>query len=62
MWQIIGVQCRNEWEMEAGQLLIDKSKHLDALKLAEYMVRSLVPLSTWVHLANRTVRSAAHPI
>lgn len=42
MWQIIGVQCRNEWEMEAGQLLIDKSKHLDALKLAEYMVRNSV--------------------
>lgn len=38
IWAIIGVPCRDEWEMEAGQILIDKAKHLDALLLAEWMM------------------------
>ncbi|KAI5474519.1 alpha 1,2-mannosyltransferase, glycosyltransferase family 71 protein [Pseudohyphozyma bogoriensis] len=40
IWAIIGVQCRDEWEQEAGQILIDKSKHLDALLLSEWMMDS----------------------
>ncbi|MBW0500979.1 hypothetical protein O181_040694 [Austropuccinia psidii MF-1] len=39
IWLLIGTQCRDEWEQEAGQILIDKSKHLDALLLAEYMLK-----------------------
>ncbi|GAA5969200.1 hypothetical protein JCM8115_004315 [Rhodotorula mucilaginosa] len=38
IWAIIGVPCRDEWEMEAGQILIDKARHLDALLLAEWMM------------------------
>ncbi|BGP58166.1 hypothetical protein JCM8202v2_005827 [Rhodotorula sphaerocarpa] len=38
IWAIIGVPCRDEWEMEAGQILVDKAKHLDALLLAEWMM------------------------
>lgn len=49
VWQLIGVQCRNEWEMEAGQVLIDKSKHLDALKLTEYM---LIRYQSWFSLSD----------
>ena len=30
VWAILGVQCRDEWTMEAGQILIDKSRHMDA--------------------------------
>ncbi len=30
VWAILGVQCRDEWTMEAGQILIDKSMHMDA--------------------------------
>ncbi|CEQ42039.1 SPOSA6832_03801, partial [Sporobolomyces salmonicolor] len=40
IWAILGVPCRDEWEQEAGQILIDKSKHLDALLLAEWMMDS----------------------
>ncbi|KAL8278621.1 hypothetical protein RQP46_008913 [Phenoliferia psychrophenolica] len=32
--------CRDEWEQEAGQILIDKSRHLDALLLTEWMLDS----------------------
>ncbi|EFP86879.1 hypothetical protein PGT21_029178 [Puccinia graminis f. sp. tritici] len=39
VWLLIGTQCRDEWEQEAGQMLIDKSKHLDVLLLAEYMLK-----------------------
>lgn len=39
VWLLIGTQCRDEWEQEAGQILIDKSKHLDTLLLAEYMLK-----------------------
>ena len=35
---IIGDPCRDEWEMEAGQILIDKSKHLDVLLLVEWLM------------------------
>ncbi|GJJ14446.1 hypothetical protein Clacol_008710 [Clathrus columnatus] len=38
IWQIIGVQCRDEWEQEAGQIIIDKRKHLDAMLLSLYML------------------------
>lgn len=33
IWAILGVRCRDEWEMEAGQILIDKKFHLDAMLL-----------------------------
>ncbi|KAI8445597.1 mannosyltransferase putative-domain-containing protein [Phakopsora pachyrhizi] len=39
IWLLIGTQCRDEWEQEAGQLLIDKSQHLDALLLSEAMLK-----------------------
>jgi alpha 1,2-mannosyltransferase len=29
MWAILGIRCRNEWEMEAGQIFVDKKYHLD---------------------------------
>lgn len=38
MWAILGVQCRDEWEQEAGQIVIDKRRHLDALLLSAYML------------------------
>lgn len=34
----MGVQCRDEWEQEAGQIVIDKALHLDALLLSEWML------------------------
>ncbi|BGP20067.1 hypothetical protein JCM10213_003549 [Rhodosporidiobolus nylandii] len=40
IWALMGVPCRDEWEQEAGSILIDKSKHLDALLLAEWMMDS----------------------
>ncbi|GAA5907033.1 uncharacterized protein JCM6883_006119 [Sporobolomyces salmoneus] len=40
IWAIVGVPCRDEWEQEAGQILIDKKYHLDALLLAEWMMDS----------------------
>ncbi|ORY81239.1 mannosyltransferase putative-domain-containing protein [Leucosporidium creatinivorum] len=40
IWSMIGVPCRDEWEQEAGQLLVDKKLHLDALLLAEWMMDS----------------------
>lgn len=36
VWSIIGVPCRDEWEQEAGVILVDKSRVLDAMLLAEY--------------------------
>ncbi|KNF06571.1 hypothetical protein PSTG_00444 [Puccinia striiformis f. sp. tritici PST-78] len=39
VWLLIGTQCRDEWEQEAGQILFDKSKHLDVLLLAESMLK-----------------------
>ncbi|GAA5998961.1 uncharacterized protein JCM10292_005826 [Rhodotorula paludigena] len=38
IWALIGVPCRDEWEQEAGTILVDKRKHLDALLLAEWMM------------------------
>lgn len=38
IWHILGVQCRDEWEQEAGQILIDKRRHLDAMLLSQYML------------------------
>ncbi|GAA5875087.1 hypothetical protein JCM16303_005003 [Sporobolomyces ruberrimus] len=40
IWSIIGVPCRDEWEQEAGQIIVDKKYHLDALLLAEWMMDS----------------------
>ncbi|GAA5821126.1 hypothetical protein JCM11251_001976 [Rhodosporidiobolus azoricus] len=40
IWALLGVPCRDEWEQEAGQILIDKKMHLDALYLAEWMMDS----------------------
>lgn len=39
IWLLIGTQCRDEWEQEAGQILIDKSRHLDVLLLSEHMLQ-----------------------
>ena len=39
IWAIIGVQCRDEWEQEAGQIVIDKARHLDAMLLSAYMLQ-----------------------
>ncbi|BGP14209.1 hypothetical protein JCM10213v2_002152 [Rhodosporidiobolus nylandii] len=39
IWSILGVQCRDEWTAEAGQLLIRKSQHLDVLLLVEHMLK-----------------------
>lgn len=36
----MGVPCRDEWEQEAGQILIDKKRHLDALLLSEWLMDS----------------------
>lgn len=30
IWSIIGVQCRDEWTQEAGQVLINRRVHMDA--------------------------------
>jgi alpha 1,2-mannosyltransferase len=38
MWAIMGVKCRNEWEMESGQMVIDKKSHLDVMLLVRYMM------------------------
>ncbi|KAL7412567.1 mannosyltransferase putative-domain-containing protein [Mrakia frigida] len=38
IWAIMGVRCRNEWEMEAGQILIDKKYHMDAMLLSQHML------------------------
>ncbi len=38
LWAVAGVKCRNEWENEAGQLWVDKGRHMDALLLARYML------------------------
>ncbi|ODN80348.1 hypothetical protein L202_02608 [Cryptococcus amylolentus CBS 6039] len=38
IWAIMGVKCRNEWEMETGQMFIDKKRHLDVFLLVQYML------------------------
>ncbi|KAL7418723.1 hypothetical protein Q5752_006406 [Cryptotrichosporon argae] len=32
--------CRNEWEMETGQIFVDKKLHLDVFLLAKYMLEN----------------------
>ncbi|BGP38267.1 hypothetical protein JCM10450v2_002209 [Rhodotorula kratochvilovae] len=39
IWSILGMQCRDEWTTESGQLVVRKSAHLDALLLVEHMLR-----------------------
>ncbi|GAA5916742.1 uncharacterized protein JCM6883_000015 [Sporobolomyces salmoneus] len=39
IWRILGIQCRDEWSMESGQVLIDKTRHLDALVLLEHWLK-----------------------
>lgn len=36
----MGVKCRNEWEMETGQMFIDKKRHLDVFLLVQYMLEN----------------------
>lgn len=38
VWALLGVACRDEWEMEAGQIIIDKKYHMDALLLSQRML------------------------
>ncbi|KAJ9092567.1 hypothetical protein QFC21_006798 [Naganishia friedmannii] len=38
IWAILGIRCRNEWEMEAGQIFVDKKYHLDVFLLTQYML------------------------
>jgi len=38
IWAIMGVKCRNEWEMETGQMFINKKLHLDTFLLIQYML------------------------
>ncbi|WWD22183.1 hypothetical protein CI109_106674 [Kwoniella shandongensis] len=40
IWSIMGVKCRNEWEMETGQMFIDKKLHLDVFLLIQYMLEN----------------------
>ncbi|WVW78612.1 hypothetical protein I302_100571 [Kwoniella bestiolae CBS 10118] len=40
IWSIIGVKCRNEWEMETGQMFVDKKLHLDVFLLIKYMLEN----------------------
>ncbi|GAA5840711.1 hypothetical protein JCM11251_004188 [Rhodosporidiobolus azoricus] len=40
IWSILGIQCRDELTTEAGQLLIRKSQHLDALILVAHMLQN----------------------
>ncbi|BGP30434.1 hypothetical protein JCM10296v2_002189 [Rhodotorula toruloides] len=39
IWSILGIQCRDEFTVEAGQVLVRKSDHLDALLVVEHMLR-----------------------
>ena len=34
----MGVKCRNEWEMETGQMFVNKKLHLDVFLLIQYML------------------------
>ncbi len=36
-WRLLGIPCRNEYEMESGQIIIDRTRHQDVLHVAEYM-------------------------
>ncbi|BGO98054.1 hypothetical protein NBRC10513v2_002054 [Rhodotorula toruloides] len=39
IWSILGIQCRDEFTVEAGQVLVRKSDHFDALLLVEHMLK-----------------------
>ncbi|GAA5993689.1 hypothetical protein JCM10908_002298 [Rhodotorula pacifica] len=39
IWSILGVQCRDEFTIEAGQVLLRQSDHLDAILLVEHMLK-----------------------
>ncbi|KAF8517044.1 mannosyltransferase putative-domain-containing protein [Hysterangium stoloniferum] len=49
IWHILGVQCRDEWEQEAGQIVIDKRRHLDAMLLSLYM---LIDWQYWFYFSD----------
>jgi len=49
IWHILGVQCRDEWEQEAGQIVVDKRRHLDAMLLSLYM---LVDWEWWFYFSD----------
>ncbi len=38
IWAILGIRCRDEWEMEAGQIFVDKKRHLDVFLLTQFML------------------------
>ena len=59
MWLIIGVPCRDEWEQEAGQILIDKSQHLDVLILVEWLMRT-ERFKFWYNFSD--VSPSPHPL
>ena len=40
MWAILGIRCRNECEMEAGQIFVDKKYHLDVFVSHQSRARS----------------------
>ncbi|GAA95870.1 glycosyltransferase family 71 protein [Mixia osmundae IAM 14324] len=49
VWQLLGVPCRNEWTADSSVLLIDKTRHIDVLRLIEQI--SLGPhAATWTTL------------
>lgn len=37
IWRLLGLPCRDEYETESGQILIDKLRHTDVLLLAHHM-------------------------
>lgn len=52
IWAILGVKCRNEWEMETGQIFVDKKLHLDVFLLIQYMLERhewVSRLFVWVY-------------
>lgn len=38
IWQLLGVQCRDEFSQESGIFIINKGLHLDVLRLVQYML------------------------
>ncbi|KAJ3277584.1 hypothetical protein HK104_003180, partial [Borealophlyctis nickersoniae] len=37
VWRVLNMDCRDEWEMESGQMVVDKKRHIAALNLAHFM-------------------------
>jgi hypothetical protein len=58
MWAIMGVKCRNEWEMETGQMFIDKKLHLDVFYLIKYMLER----HSWVSPIATRIISVDHSV